>query len=108
MAIWRNATDGSMVNLSPSRVLTIDGEAHAFGRIDQSGWPEFRISSPAIEIIEKDGITHIRTRSRIYVCARHGEILPVGASAQLREFLSAWGVPTEQWPGILSQLGRED
>ncbi len=107
MATWLNSADGSTVTLRPSRVLFIDGEAHAFGRLDRPGREEFRLSSPALEVAEKDGAIHIRTRSRTYVCAGQDAVLPVGASAQLREFLTAWAIPTEQWPEILAQLGSQ-
>ena len=78
MAIWAN-TDGAIVNLKPARILLIDGQKHAFGRLDAPGWPQFRLSSPAIEIAEQGGATHIRTRSRTYVCAGQDAILPLGA-----------------------------
>lgn len=107
MATW-TTTDGAIVNLKPSRILVIDGEAHAFGRLDAPGWPQFRLSSPAIEITERDGTTHIRTRSRTYVCAGQNAPLPLGAGAQMKEFLYAWKVPAEQWQAILDQLGAEE
>lgn len=106
MAIWA-PTDGTLVILKPSRIILIDGQSHAFGRLDQPGWPQFRLSSQALEVTDQEGSTHVRTRSRTYICKGRETAMPLGARAQMQEFLTVWQVPQDEWPAILSQLPED-
>jgi hypothetical protein len=103
--LLRNS-DGTVVHLSPSRILQIDETRHAFGQIKGSTWPQYRISSPVIEDgVDEEDVPWIRTRSRVYVVEGQDGVLPKFADDQLAEFLAAWGVPQEEWPEIFAQIG---